>query len=375
MTAARVIVLIALAAVSATFVAITFGSKGGGGDQAGGAPPADAAARCGTDRPFGVNRWPPACWRPYSDQSPFNRRVPSRPRVHHDSAAIVARLTSWGPPQNLLAGHSGTDDDYFHPLYWAQPNDPVFRIRCVRFGRCPIEGHRIRIPDAASAAAGSDGHMAVLNERTGWEYDFWQVRSKPAGGGDLVVSHGGRTRLRGSGLGSNATAAWFGLAAGVIRPAELTAGRIGHALFMHVRCSAGTSVRPARRGATAAPCRSFGLDNAGAPPLGARFWLDLSFKEIAALRIPQWKKTILAAMHRYGMLVGDTAGGNGSWGIQGESGASYTSFGRFDPWADVAEEFDVPRYGQGYVFPLAGDVDWARHLRVLDPCVSRGSCR
>jgi hypothetical protein len=375
MSVVRVVVLIALMAAPATFAAITFGSLGGGDDGQQAAPPATDAARCRSDRGFGVDRWPPACWRPYSDESPFNRRVPARPRLRRDSAAIVARTTQWGPPQNLLAGHSGTSDDYFHPLYWAQPDDPVFRIHCVRFGRCAVEGHRIRIPDDARPAAGDDGHMAVLDARTGWEYDFWQVQSKPAGGGELVVSHGGRTRLRGSGLGSNATAAWFGLAAGVIRPAELRAGRIDHALFMHVKCSAGTSVRPARRGATAAPCKSFGLENAGAPPLGARFWLDMSLKKIAALRVPRWKKTILVAMHRYGMIVGDTSGGNGAWGIQGESGASFTSFGRFDQWADVAEEFGVPRYGQGYVFPLAKGVDWAGHLRVLDPCVSRGRCR
>ena len=374
MTVVRVGVLAALLA-GVAFAALGPFSQDDG-DARGGAQVqlAEGAKRCGTG-PFGVDRWPPACWRPYSAESPFNRRVPSRPTLSPDSAAIVARMTGWGPPQNLLAGHSGTDEDYFHPLYWAQSSDPVFRIRCVRFGSCPIEGHRIRIPDAARAASGDDGHMAVLDQRTGWEYDFWQVRSKPEGGGDLVVSHGGRTRLAGNGLGSNATAAWFGLAAGVIRPAELDAGRIDHALFMQVRCSAGKSVYPARRGATAAPCRDFGQENEAAPPLGARLWLDLTVREIDGIRIPTWKKTILKAMHRYGMIVGDTTGGNGAWGIQGESGASYTSFGRFDPWADVAERFEIPRYGEGYVFPLAKGVDWAKHLHVLEPCVSRGRCR
>ena len=48
-------------------------------------------------------------------------------------------------------------------------------------------------PAAARAAGGGDGHMAVI-QPDGWEYDFWQVRDRPAGGGTLVVSHGGRTR-------------------------------------------------------------------------------------------------------------------------------------------------------------------------------------
>ena len=96
--------------------------------------------------------------------------------------------------------------------------------------------------------------MAVIDQQTGWEWDFWQVKSKPPGGGTLVVSHGGRTRAGGDGLGSNATAAHFGLQAGVIRAEEWAAGRIDHALFMTVRCSAGASVYPAAPSTTAASC-------------------------------------------------------------------------------------------------------------------------
>ena len=62
--------------------------------------------------------------------------------------------------------------------------------------------------------------MAVIDQASGWEYDFWQVESKPAGGGTISISWGGRTAIGtadADGLGSNATAAHFGLAAGVIR--------------------------------------------------------------------------------------------------------------------------------------------------------------
>src|ERR687896_733051 len=99
------------------------------------------------------------------------------------------------------------------------------------WGRASIEGHRIRIPDAARPAGGGDGHLAVGAE-DGWGYDLWAGSAKPSGGGRLEFGWGGRTRIDGDGLGSNATAAWFGLAAGVIRAPELEAGRIEHALFM-----------------------------------------------------------------------------------------------------------------------------------------------
>lgn len=286
---------------------------------------------------------------------------------------FVARMTGWGPPQDLLIGHADTPSDYFHPLYWASRNDPEFRVRCLLYRPCEIEDQVVRIPDRARAAAGGDGHLAVIDSHGTWEYDFWQVRSKPVGGGTLVVSRAGRTRINGLGLGSNATAAWFGLAAGVIRPAELLAGRIDHALFAQIKCTSGESVYPAHRRATAAPCERFGSSNTAAPPIGARFVLDLSADEIARLEVPAWKKTIFRALARYGMIVGDTNGGNAAWGLQVESGSTYTSFDRPDPWRSIAKELGAERYRDASILVLDGGIDWARHLRQVDPCVSRGS--
>ena len=323
---------------------------------------------------FGPGNHPPACWRPYAATSPFNRVIPERPRLLAGSAAIVRELTSWGRPQALVAGHADTPRDYFHPLYWSHAGDPVYTVHCVRFSGCPVEGLRLRIPAAARAAGGADGHMAVIDARAGWEYDFWQVRSKPRTGGRMVVSFGGRTRIDGDGLGSNATAAWFGLAAGVIRAPEMEAGRIDHALFVHVRCTAGRSVYPAHPGTTAAPCSRLGVPASAAPPLGARLWLDLPLSRIAQLPVPRWRKTILAAMHRYGMIIGDTSGGNVSFGLQAESGSSYTSFGERDAWSLFAAFVAPELSSDGYVLKVDGGVDWARHLHVLAPCVSRGRC-
>ena len=64
------------------------------------------------------------------------------------------------------------------------------------------------------------------------------------------MSHGGRTRIDGDGLNSDATAAEFGLAAGVIWGEQMKAGNIDHALFIHTRCTSGRSVYPAAAGTT-----------------------------------------------------------------------------------------------------------------------------
>ena len=61
-----------------------------------------------------------------------------------------------------------------------------------------------------------------------------------------MISWGGRTRIDGDGLGSDANAAHYGSLAGIIRAEEMRRGRIDHALFMLVRCDSGRKVYPAQ---------------------------------------------------------------------------------------------------------------------------------
>lgn len=321
---------------------------------------------------FGVGSWPGTCWRPYSDSSPFNRRLPATPRLHPASEAIVRTVTALGKPSNLVAGNADSADDWGHPTYYSSAADPEFTIACMeRWGRCALEGERIRIPDDARPAAGGDGHMTVVDQQSGWEYDMWQVHSKPRGGGRLEISWGGRTRIDGDGLGSDATAARFGNLAGIIRAEEWAAGEINHALFMTINCDAGTHVYPASK--SARPCSAIGKSNVGAAPLGARFQLAMSDEEIAALAVPTWKKTLLRAMAHYGMYFGDTGGGP-SWGLQVESGSTYTSFGREDALVTFAKSQGVPMWEGDHVFDVKSGVDWERRLRVVDPCEASGTC-
>jgi hypothetical protein len=330
---------------------------------------ANRTARCNPHRLI-RGRWPTSCWRPYKPTSPFNQPIPSGARVAADSARIVAKLMEFGPIDNLVVGEADSPDDYWHPVYFSRRSDPVFRLHCSEdWGRCPIEGGRIRIPDAARAAGGDDGHLTVIT-RTGWEYDLWRVESKPRGGGTLVFSWGGRTRIDGNGLRSGGTASGFGNVAGIIRAGELESGRINHALFMVARCDSGRWVYPANKSGSS--CAQRGIPSEGAPSMGARLQLAMSSPEINALAVPRWKKTILRAMARYGLYLGDT-GGN-AWGIQLESGSSFTSFGRADPLVAFAKKNGWRSYGGRYSGSLKEGVDWARYLRVIDPCVTRRSC-
>jgi hypothetical protein len=320
---------------------------------------------------------PPACWRPFADDSPFNRRIPATAPLDPDSERIVAFMTLYGGPASLVSNGGGSATDYSHANYFARPGDPVYSVHCTNdWGACEPEGKRFLIPSRAvpagheSADPGLDHHMSVA-QPDGTTLDLWRAQIPSGDGGTLDAAWGGLSRIDGDGLGSNATAAMFSGFAGVIRAEELAAGRIDHALFAVVPCTTGHAY-PALQ--SAAECGA-----SDAPPNGARLRLDMTAAEIDALAVPRWKQTILLALSRYGMIVGDT-GGSGAFGLQLESGIVDRAYGRrerIDRYATAAGLPERRSDSTGrleHVFDLDDGVDWGDRLRVVDPCVSAGTC-
>ncbi len=323
---------------------------------------------------FGGLSLPGADWRPYASSSPFNQSTEGV-AVASDSAQVVKKVLGWGLPGNLVAGVAETSEDWSHPTFFAEPNDPIYTLHATEpWGVSQINGMQIPIPEDARPAAGSDGHMTVVTPE-GWEYDFWETQLPPKGGGTLTFGWGGRTRIDGNGLGSAGTAAGFGNLAGIIRAPELAAGHINHALFIVLKCATtetsfgngtiagkGTSsyVYPASDGGASCPS-----GEADAPPLGTRFMLAMSNAQIQALAVPQWKKTILTALSEYGGYVGDT-GGPG-FAFEFESSTAYTALGLPDPLVEFAKANGVPESGGHYIFNVASGVEWEKYLRVLVP--------
>jgi hypothetical protein len=149
--------------------------------------------------------------------------------------------------------------------------------------------------------------------------------------------------------------------------------QINHALFIDINCDSGEMVYPAR--GHGRPCSSIGKPNKDAPPMGARFQLNMTDSEIAALdpvKFPEWKKTILRAAASYGIILGDT-GAQGYFSIETEAGNQYTSVGAQDKWRAFAQSngwsFFAP--DQNYVGDLDGHLAdgtdiWSK-LRVVAP--------
>ncbi len=314
--------------------------------------------------------WPRACWRPFGDQSPFNSRIPADAKIRPRSDALVARLLSRGAgPGNLDAG-APASEDYSHPIVYSRPTDPEYTIHCTRYACDDLEGKHVRIPVGARPAGGSDAHLAVVDQPSGYEYDFWQARRPSGLGGRLDVASGGVARVDGgSGVSldldhdgrlGEATAARFALLAGIVRAEELAAGKIEHALFITVPCGARepSFVPPAGKGGT--PC----ADNNDRIPMGARLRLNMTRAQVDALRVARWQKTILHALRTYGAYMGDT-GGPSSFGVMLESGATYTPFRARSRLLQFAQANAWARYDGYYVGNLRDGVPWSR-LQVLD---------
>jgi hypothetical protein len=336
---------------------------------------------------FDINRLPGECWRPFADDSFLNTPLPPSPKLVPNSARMVAKILTMGEVPRMPI-NPGPEEDWFHPYFFNRTTDPVYRVVCNKHSHdCPIENLEVRIPPQARPADSDDGHMTVIDQATGWEWDFYDVQSVPLppNGGDIVVGWGGKTRIDGPGGGtreteSAATMAALGSIGGIIRYPELAAGRIDHALFIVTGCSSGKMVFPGRD--YGGFCNS---DRENAPASGQWLRLNMSETEISLLPLSPWQKTILRALARYGGFVGDN-GGTESVGFQIDSPETYTALGKANPWVDWAkqqiaagdknvdvwqDDKGVTRYGLD-----VGDKSelWQTRLEVVDPCVIQRTC-
>jgi len=281
---------IGIAAAAAAVAALALAGSGGPG-----ATTADAAHS--------------GCPRPYSDRSPWNTPVGDArvdPRSAFHVAALTGTLTS-DPTQ------------YTYPVYAVTRATPRRTVTVsgwfsnVVAGGRTLANHRratvrLPIPARAAAAAGSDAQIVLINHATG---DEWGASHFRRTGGRFTawnVYHyntrwsGVPPRAAGGGSFANRGAGVTYLA-GLIRPCEIAAGRIDHALAFAYDSPRGDFVRPATKsdGASRDP-RDL--------PEGARLQLNPAITPAA---IRRWGCTgacftIARALQTYGMYVIDNSG-------------------------------------------------------------------
>ena len=233
--------------------------------------------------------------------NPWRKDISHAPVSPHSKAWV----RSVGLTGHLRADF-GSNPRYGIPYSVVPAGQPKAKIKFTAYGDESDPGP-YPIPTTAPVEAGSDRHVLVAS-RNCHVYELCDAHR--AGNGWRAASGAvfdlRSNKLRPAGW-TSADAAGLPILPGLVRPDEVRAGAINHALRFTVARTQRGYIHPAthQAGATNSP---------DAPPMGARFRLKASFSlrhyHGAAL-------IILRCLKRYGMFVAD----NGSnWFI---SGATY----------------------------------------------------
>ena len=263
-------------------------------------------------------------------------------------------------------GRFGLDAGGSRPVYWARPTDPLVRVRCRERASSCHHISSVRIPAGAQPQSASDGHLTIVDQLGGWEYDFWQAERVL--GGTMRVSAASRIRIganAGTGLGGDAEAAMLGLLGGLIRAPELAAGRIEHALAMTAPCVQLHDVWPApASGRGDSVCEAHGAG----PRFASLLQLNMSDAQIASSGAPRWQQAIMTAMAHYGIYVVDTGGAStDEISVLAEDDKSFESFGYPGPMRQFVASLGARETIVGVPLRLG-------RFRVIAPCVPRRTC-
>jgi len=336
-------------------------------------PAAAQATPVAMSTPGAVPYIAPAGTQPFP-VSPFNNRI-SSPQYAPNSATMIARALNG---ENFAFGkiqvstHDlSTRTDGQTTVYVAHQSDPHYKIHCMYYSGCPLEGADVAIPVGAIPGGNlgfsdfhdtgyDDQHMAVRNVDTQIETDMWLAPTPSGKGGTLNIGYGGKYAFSSGGIGEGgATAAGFALTQGKVRPVDLLAGHIPYALALATPCENGL-VYPAN-----------GYDgghDAGCPPIGAHIWLDSSPSDIANSGADPYWQVIFNALHEYGGYIGDRCAC--TLGVAPEGGVAYQAFGLANPWAQVisshfSSETTAGPAQEYHLVVRSGNIDLSSHLHVI----------
>lgn len=243
--------------------------------------------------------------RPYAVDSPWNQPIPPGAPIHPLTEALVAQI---GP--KLFSDPT----QYTVPVYEASDStaekDVVVEgllTEVVDGGRGVVRHKaktvRIPVPESASGAPGTDGHLVVVHPATGREWGLWRARWTGGGWRATNAYTYDTTWDAAPPRGFGSRGAGLPYLAGLVRRYEVDSGRIRHAVafgFPRPSCAA-----------TAPASKS---DGPGHPdtdlPEGARLQLDpaLDDEDFAAWGLNDSARVVARALQEYGMVVVDVSG-------------------------------------------------------------------
>ena len=260
----------------------------------------------------------------FDASSPWNQRVDDAPVDVRSAAMLTLASQRVGvveragdlPPRTEQ--RTVTEGVYVNTRAWATPvvsGGPATRVSCRQVLCGDAKGLRsLPIPADVDPDPRYDGWFTVFDAAGRYAYDFWRARREHDG--SISYQFARRWDLHGPGYGKPGQVAARGsglpLFAGAIRPRELAAGEINHALAIAVP-------GPAQHNYVQPASVTDGNGRLESLPEGAR----LRLKAGVAFTAPQDPKTgrprrlsraqrrvgdaIVAALRRYGAIVVDRA--------------------------------------------------------------------
>jgi hypothetical protein len=209
----------------------------------------------------------------------------------------------------------------FGPSYGAQPVPFGIPITYVSGSHAKVhvrfqyasESDHVRYPLGADTKieggrnADGDRHAVIVDRQTCRLYETWETRDTASGwtAGSGASWSLTSDKLRPAGW-TSADAAGLPILPGLLRPDEVKAGHVDHAIRFTAPTTSTHYIWPARHEAGSTSSLAY-------PPMGARFRLKASFP---IARYSKDTRVVLQAMKTYGLILAD----NGSpWYFQGEA--------------------------------------------------------
>jgi hypothetical protein len=243
----------------------------------------------------------------------WNTDISSLPVNSHSGSWIG----SMGGTSRLLHPDFGSSDDpsapYGIPYTVVESSHPVVNVAFEYAdesdtGPYPL-GSDTLIEGGVNA--GGDRHALIVNKDTCTDYELYDTHYNASGStaGSGAIFNLNSDALRPDSW-TSADAAGLPILPGLLRPDEVAAGSVTHAVRVTAQMTDASHIWPARHDAGSAA-------NANLPPMGARFRLkagvDLSGYSAQT-------RTVLSAFKHYGLIVAD----NGSnWYFQGSASNSW----------------------------------------------------
>lgn len=277
-------------------------------------PPLPTATPLPTETSAPAPTSPPAAsdlrnQRPYTDNSPWNTPIGANPVYDPNWQQMVSTLGTTSTGGKIYSDTTR----YTYPVYFADASTPRYDVPCVRY-KCTlvIDGVTTRvatmtgvpIPTGARVAAGTDAQMIVIDTTTGREYGFFHGRWTTTGGYEVDNGYSYSIQYDGAPASFGSRGAGVTYYAGLIRPWEIRAGVINHAIaFAYDSPIATKCIYPATQ--TDGPST-----NPYAIPEGARIQLNPALPEadFDRMGLSNAGRIVARALQQYGMILIDTGG-------------------------------------------------------------------